>query len=165
MISPWDSCHFWIMSDVVSGGRKSYAARVDILQGGLLRAQRNLSSKACMPDLSSVVPAPYFAATMGHFDWCCFYYFVRNRVALLEALCFEMFNEDLEPKGELSKIIKPKSSIGTQGRASFLKFAFFLFSSLGCRLRIHFNHPRQCKTSAVGQSFVCQARPPVWFWQ
>jgi len=76
MISPWDSCFFSIMSDVVSGGRKSYASRVDIIPpGGLLRTQRNLSSKAYVPDLSSVVPAPRFTTTLGHFDWCCFYYF------------------------------------------------------------------------------------------
>jgi len=54
-----------------------------------------------MPDLSSVVPVPRFAATMG-------YYLIKIR----------------NPRENyIGKIFRPESSIGTHGRASLLGFA------------------------------------------
>jgi len=42
----------------------------------------------------------YTHVCMFMIDWCCFYYFVRNsQVALLEALCAQMFSSDSRISG------------------------------------------------------------------
>ena len=85
-------------------GRLGQCTSLDIESGIRLTSDRNdrwsaeyeqARSRVTRSGHSAMHQVDALGSISGGFDWCCFYYFVRNSlVALLEALCARIFSWD-----------------------------------------------------------------------